>query len=421
MTAATPSRLDLPRFNPVDSALLGDPYPIYARYRQADPIHWGTASMSELPGSWYLFRHKDNVDVLADADRFASDPASVGMSHAVPEVFRPVTEVFQRWLGGQDAPDHRRLRAILAKAFTPRRVSALQPRIAAITAELVDRARAASDTIDLIADVAFPLPMAVVGDALGVEPPDWPLFQQWSADLTNAVDRAGDPAAGALGAAAVSNMVEYFAEAVARQRKDPQDDLLGAMVAAADDDGQPMDEVEVIAIATELGVAGHETSANAIAKSVLGLMDQRDRWEELKTLSDKGFDSAVDELMRWSAPVQRQRWRWVTADHDFDGRSFERGQSVVSILGAANRDPEVFADPDRIDFARPAARHVTFGFGVHFCLGATLARLEFKTAMKALLEHMPDMELACAPEAIQWRPNFILPGPVSVPVHDRAA
>jgi cytochrome P450 len=421
MTAATPSRLDLPRFNPVDSALLGDPYPIYARYRRADPIHWGTASMSELPGSWYLFRHQDNVDVLADADRFASDPASVGMSHAVPEVFRPVTQVFQRWLGGQDAPDHRRLRAILAKAFTPRRVSALQPRIAAITAELVDRARAGSDTIDLIADVAFPLPMAVVGDALGVEPADWPLFQQWSADLTNAVDRAGDPAAGALGAAAVSNMVEYFAEAVARQRKDPQDDLLGAMVAAADDDGQAMNEVEVIAIATELGVAGHETSANAIAKSVLGLMDQRDRWEELKTLSDKGFDSAVDELMRWSAPVQRQRWRWVTADHDFDGRSFERGQSIVSILGAANRDPEVFADPDRIDFARPAARHVTFGFGVHFCLGATLARLEFKTAMKALLEHMPDMELACPPEVIQWRPNFILPGPVSVPVHQRAA
>jgi cytochrome P450 len=416
MTAATPSLLDLPRFNPLDTALLGDPYPTYTRYRQADPIHWGTASMSDLPGSWYLFRHQDNVDVLADADRFANDPASVGMSHAVPEAFRPITYVFQQWLGGLDAPDHRRLRAILAKAFTPRRVSALQPRIAAITAELVDRARAASDTIDLIADVAFPLPMAVVGDALGVQPSVWPLFQQWSADLSNAVDRAGDPAAGALGAAAVKNMVEYFAEAVARQRRNPQDDLLGAMVAAADDDGQAMDEVEVIAIATELGVAGHETSANAIAKSVLGLMAQRDRWEELKTLSDKGFDSAVDELMRWSAPVQRQRWRWVTEDHEFDGRPFERGQSVVSILGAANRDPEVFADPDRIDFARPTARHLTFGFGVHFCLGATLARLEFKTAIKALLEHMPDMELACSPEEIQWRPNFILPGPVSVPV-----
>jgi cytochrome P450 len=421
MTTATPSRTALPRFNPVDPALLGDPYPIYARYRNADPIHWGTASMSDLPGSWYLFRHQDNIDVLADADRFANDPASVGMSHAVPEAFKPITHIFQRWLGGQDEPDHRRLRAILAKAFTPRRVAALQPRIAAITTELVDHARATSDTIDLVADVAFPLPMAVVGDALGVQPPDWPRFQQWSADLSNAVDRAGDPAAGALGAAAISGMVEYFAEAVARQRKSPQDDLLGAMVAAADDDGQPMDELEVIAIATELGVAGHETSTNAIAKSVLGLMDQRDRWEELKTLSDKAFDNAVDELMRWSAPVQRQRWRWVTEDHMLGGRAFQRGQSVVAVLGAANRDPEVFADPDRIDFARPSARHVTFGFGVHFCVGATLARLEFKTAIKALLEHIPDMELASSPEAIQWRPNFILPGPVSVPVHQPAA
>jgi cytochrome P450 len=343
------------------------------------------------------------------------------MSHAVPEAFKPITHIFQRWLGGQDEPDHRRLRAILAKAFTPRRVSALQPRIAAITAELIDHARATSDVIDLVADVAFPLPMAVVGDALGVQPPDWPRFQQWSADLSNAVDRAGDPAAAALGAAAISGMAEYFADAVARQRKSPQDDLLGAMVAAADDDGQPMDELEVIAIATELGVAGHETSTNAIAKSILGLMDQRDRWEELKTLSDKAFDNAVDELMRWSAPVQRQRWRWVTEDHMLGGRSLERGQSVVAILGAANRDPAVFADPDRIDFARPSARHVTFGFGVHFCVGATLARLEFKTAIKALLEHMPDMELASSPDAIQWRPNFILPGPVSVPIHQPAA
>jgi cytochrome P450 len=415
MTAMTPSRLDLPRFNPLDLALLGDPYPIYTRYRETDPIHWGTASMSDLPGSWYLFRHQDNLDVLADTDRFANDPASVGMSHAVPEAFRPVATVFQRWLGGMDAPDHRRLRSIMAKAFTPRRVAELEPRIAQITSDLIDRAAAKSgDTIDLIADVAFPLPMAVVGDALGVAQPDWPLFQQWSADLSSAVDRAGDPQAAKLGGEAVKNMVDYFGDAVARQRRSPRDDLLGAMVAAADDDGQPMHEFDAIAIATELGVAGHETSTNAIAKSVLGLMDQRDRWDELKTLSDKEFSEALDELLRWSAPVQRQRWRWITEEHERDGRLFERGQSVVAILGAANRDPSVFTDPDRIDFSRTGSRHVTFGFGVHFCLGAHLARLEFKTALKALTHHMPDMELASTPEETEWRNNFILPGPISV-------
>jgi cytochrome P450 StaP len=415
MTAATPSRLDLPRFNPVDSALLGDPYPTYAYYREADPIHWGSASMSDLPGSWYLFRHQDNVDILADAERFANDPASVGMSHAVPEAFQPVAHVFQRWLGGMDAPDHRRLRSIMAKAFTPRRVAALAPRIAEITSTLIDSAVAKSGgDIDLIADVAFPLPMAVVGDALGVKPDAWQDFQQWSADLSNAVDRAGDPEAAALGGVAVESMVAYFADAVVRQRSTPRDDLLGAMVAAADDDGQPMHEFDAIAIATELGVAGHETSTNAIAKSILGLMDQRDRWQELKTLSGKAFDQALDELLRWTAPVQRQRWRWVTEEHARDGRSFERGQSVVAILGAANRDPAVFPDPDRIDFARPPARHVTFGFGAHFCLGATLARLEFKSALQALMAQMPDMELACMPEDIEWKHNFILPGPVNV-------
>jgi cytochrome P450 len=419
VTAALTSRIDLPRFNPLDPALLGDPYPTYARYREADPIHWGWASMSDLPGSWYLFRHQDNADILADADLYASDPATVGLSHAVPEAFRPVAHVFQRWLGGMDPPDHRRLRAIMAKAFTPRRVAALQPRIADITSQLIAQAMAkSSEGIDLIADVAFPLPMAVVGDALGVAPQDWALFQQWSADLSHAVDRAGDPEAAKLGGAAVRNMVDYFAEAVGRRRSSPGDDLLDAMVAAADDDGQPMREFDAIAIATELGVAGHETSTNAIAKSVLGLMDQRDRWEELKALSDKAFDEALDELLRWATPVQRQRWRWVTESHVRDGRVFEKGHSVVAILGAANRDPAVFPQPDRIDFGRaPAARHLTFGFGVHFCLGAALARLEFKTALQALMAAMPDMQLVATADEIQWRNNFILPGPLSVRVH----
>jgi cytochrome P450 len=412
MTAVSPSRLDPPPFNPVDPSLLGDPYPTYARYREADPIHWGLASMSDLPGSWYLFRHRDNVEVLADGERFANDPASVGMAHAVPEAFRPIAEVHQRWLGGMDPPDHRRLRSIMAKAFTPRRVAALAPRITEITAELVGRAAAKfGGIVDLVADVAFPLPMAVVGDTLGVAPQHFEQFQQWSADLSNAVDRAGDPEAAALGGAAVEGMVAYFADIVARRRGSPRDDLLGAMVAAADDDGAPMSEFDAIAIATELGVAGHETSTNAIVKSVLGLMDQRDRWEQLKTLSDKAFDAAVDELLRWSAPVQRQRWRWVTNEHTRDGRLFERGQSVVAILGAANRDPAVFGDPDRIDFGRPAGRHVTFGFGAHFCLGVTLARLEFTTALKALIVQLPDMQLATAPAAIEWKNNFILPGP----------
>jgi cytochrome P450 StaP len=421
VSTATPGTATVARFDPQDPVLLGNPYPTYAYYRDADPIHWGLASMSNLPGSWYLFRHRDNLEVLGDVDRFANDPASVGMEDAVPAAFKPVAHVFQRWLGGMDPPDHRRLRSIMAKAFSPRRISALQPRIFEITADLVERSVTKGDgEIDIVADVAFPLPMAVVGDALGVYPAEWPLFQGWSADLTNAVDRAGDPEAARIGGLAVEQMVAYFADAVAHRRKHPRDDLLGAMVAAADDEGQPMHEFDAIAIATELGVAGHETSTNAITKSILGLMDQRDRWDELKTLSDKAIDQAVDELLRWSAPVQRQRWRWVIEDHARDGRQFDRGQSVVAILGAANRDPEVFEDPDRIDFARPLGKHVTFGFGAHFCLGATLARLEFKTALSALMARIPDMHLVDSTEDIRWRNNYILPSAIEVRVRAAA-
>jgi cytochrome P450 len=412
MTATT---LDLPRFNPGNPELIRDPYPNYAHYRQVDPVHWGIATMADLPGSWYLFRYAENAAVLSDATLFANDPASVGMQGHVPGAFQPVAHIFQRWLGGMDAPDHRRLRTILAKAFTPRRVAALEPRIVGITKLLIEDALTKSDgRIDVIADVSFPLPMAVVGDALGVRPDDWRLFQAWAADISNAVDQAGDPQAGAAGAAAIQSMFEYFSEAVRERRSKPTDDLLSAMVAAADDAGAPMQEFDAIAIATELGVAGHETTTNAVAKSIIGLMEQRDRWDELKGAAGPHLDSAIDELLRWTAPVQRQRWRWVTEQTVLGDRVVERGASVVSILAAANRDPIEFPDPDRIQFDRASGRHLTFGFGTHFCLGSTLAKLEMRVALEQLAAAVPSMQLIDEVDDIRWRNNSIIPGPAEL-------
>jgi cytochrome P450 len=416
-TVTTGATTGLPAFNPADPKLLKDPYPVYAEYRRADPVHWGVPSMADLEGSWYLFRHEENAAVLSDGQTFANDPATVGRADMVPPSFRPVTHVFQRWLGGMDPPDHRRLRAILAKAFTPRRITELRPRIEAITRTLLDAALARDDRVlDVVGDLSFPLPMAVVGDALGVREPDWKTFQAWAGDISRAVDRAGEPSAGAAGAAAIQGMADYFTELVARRRREPTDDLLGAMVASADDDGQPMREFDVIAIATELGVAGHETTANGVAKAMLGLMDQRDRWSELGRLRGRALDEAIEELLRWTCPVQRQRWRWATRDTRVGDRAVAQGDSVVSILGAANRDPAHFPDPDRIDFARNTGRHLTFGFGNHFCLGAHLARLEVRSVLHLLAARFPRMELAVEPEEIEWHNNFILPGPRAVPV-----
>lgn len=413
--SAPVATVGLPQFNPVHPDLLKDPYPTYAIYRAADPVHWGKATLTSIPGSWYLFRHDHNAEVLSAGKLYANDPATVGMEESVPEAFRPVAYIFQHWLGGMDPPKHRVLRAALAKAFTPRRIAALEPDIAQITTDLIDTAMARDNgQFDVRADLAFPLPMAVVGAALGVAKEDWPLFQGFSADVTNAVDHAGEPGYATAGAAAINAMASYFGELVAQRKKAPGDDLLSAMLAAAAEEGKEIEEFDIIAIATELGVAGHETTSNSVSKSVLGLMQQRAAWEEFVRLPEAAVGHATEELLRFSTPVQRQRWRWVTADTTLDGTLLKRGESVVSLLGAANRDPEVFENPDVIDFRRENAKHLAFGLGPHFCIGSHLARLEMRLALRALAARVPDMVLVEEPEDIEWIPNFLLPAPSRV-------
>jgi cytochrome P450 len=414
MSASTATKR-LPLFNPVHPDLLKDPYPTYALYRAADPVHWGKATLTSIAGSWFLFRYHDNAEVLSDGKLYASDPATVGMEESVPEAFKPVAYIFQHWLGGMDPPKHRVLRAALAKAFTPRRIAVLEPEITQITTNLIDAALERNDgQFDVRADVAFPLPMAVVGAALGVASEDWSRFQDWSADVTSAVDHAGEPGYAAKGAAAIHAMAGYFGELVAQRKKAPGDDLLSAMLAAAAEEGKDIEEFDIIAIATELGVAGHETTSNSVSKSVLGLMEQRSAWDEFVRLPDEAVGQAVEELLRFSTPVQRQRWRWATADTTLGGSAIRRGESVVSLLGAANRDPEVFENPDVIDFGRENVKHLTFGLGPHFCIGSHLARLELRLAMRALAARVPDMVLTEDPKDIEWIPNFLLPAPTRV-------
>jgi cytochrome P450 len=414
MSAVT---VHLPRFDPGAQRLFDHPYEVFAEYRKADPVHWGVASMRNLDGSWYLFRYEENAEVLSNAEIFANDPATAGHESSVPEVFRPIATVFQRWLGGRDGFDHKRLRSVLAKAFTPRRIAALRPRVEEITNSLIETAvERGAGTFDIVQDLSFPLPMSVVGDALGVKREDWHLFQNWAGDIAIALDKTSDPVAAAAGATAMRGMVDYVQELVARRRVEPKDDLLSAMVTEADDEGTAMSELDVIAIATELGFAGHETLTNGIGKAVLGMMEQRDRWVELGTLTGDALDKAIDELLRWTSPVQKQRWRWATADTVLGDRKIKHGQSVVSVLAAANRDPNHFPDPDRIDFQRTSGRHMTFGLGNHFCIGSQLARFEMRSALGSLATRFPNLRLTVDPKDIHWKHDFALPGPETVPV-----
>lgn len=408
---------DVPRFDPRGESLLDDPYATFAHYRAADPVHWGHPSMRNLDGSWYLFRYEENAEILNNTAAFANDPATVGREASIPEPFRPMQSVFQRWLGGRDGMDHRQLRLVLGKAFTPRRVGELRPRIEEITETLITKAVARGNgSFDIVGDIAFQLPMAIVGDALGVKEADWHHFLHWSEDMSSAIEKTSDPEAGAAGGRAMQNMVDYFTDLVARRRAEPADDLLTAMITEADDQGKPMSELDVIAIATELGFAGHETVTAAIGKSIVGMMEDRARWIEFGTLTDAALDKAIDELLRWTCPVQRQRWRWVVNDTVLGGRQLERGQAVVSILAAANRDPAHFPDPDRIDFHRTTGRHMTFGLGNHFCLGHQLARYELRCALGSLARRFPDLRLAADPAGIPWKRDFGKPAPLALPV-----
>lgn len=413
MTEDHASAAVLPPFDPIDGRLYVDPYPVFAAYRQHDPVHWGLAAHPDIDGAWYLFRYDDCLEGLHDR-RLVLDPGAVGRELSVPAVFRPIAELMSRFLGAIDPPEHARMRLLLHKAFTPRRVAALRPRVEQITAELLARpARAGAARFDLIAAFAFPLPIAVIGEILGVPPSDQHSFRELSTRVVNANDNPNDAGAVEVGAQAAGEMVDYFAELVEAKRRDPGDDFLTAMVTAEEAGVMPFSHDELIAIAIELLIAGHETTVNALAKGTIGLLTQRGQYELLASDPERYRVSAVEEILRWTSPLQRTRNRWATEDIEIRGRRLRRGDPVFLLPAAANRDPAQFPDPDRIDIGRNEGLHLSFGHGIHYCLGQALARLEIEIAFGALARTYPALELD-ATFPLSWRPNSMLPGPAQV-------
>lgn len=400
----------LERFNPSWPELFVDPYPIFTKYREVEPVHWGYATNPQLPGSWYTFRFDECEAALAD-QRLKSDPASVGMADVVPPAFEPVAHVFLEWLGALDAPKHSRIRSVMSKAFTPRRVAAFRPRMEAIAEELIQTATERGGPFDIVTSFAFPLPMQIIGDMLGVPQADHVQFRELSTIFAGAIDDPGNEASAKAGSEAALEMLDYFRRQVALRQTDPSDDLLNAMMVAANDEGQVMTEFEVLATAIELIVAGHETTVNTVTKATLGLIESG-TYGELASDPSAITSKVIEEILRWVSPLQRQRNRWVTEPMELGGQELEVGQSVVVLLGAANHDPGRFPNPDAFDFNRPVVRHLTFGHGPHFCLGAPLARLEVGIGLRGLMLHAPDLQLA--PLDVEWRRNGLIPGPSSL-------
>jgi cytochrome P450 len=391
-------------FNPFLPEFHANPYPFYHRLRAADPVH-------RTPmGLWVLTRYDDVVSVQRDP-RFGSE----GFDQILADVYGEDTTNASgaRSMLFRDPPDHTRLRGLISQAFTPRVIERMRSHIQNIVDRLLDRVQNAN-AMDVIADLAYPLPVTVICEMLGVPTNAHAGIRQWSVDLARSLDAIGMPADEGVvqrGRAAQQSMLDYFRGLIAERRQRPHDDLLSLLI-AAEEQGDRLTEGELLITCTLLFVAGHETTVNLIGNGLLALLNCPDQLAKLRadlTL----LPGAVEELLRYDSPVQRTG-RITNTDVELDGRKIAKGSLVVTAIGAANRDPAHFPDPDCLDITRRDNRHIAFGFGIHFCLGAPLARLEGQIAIETLLRRMPGLQLATS--TAKWRESSTLRGLKTLPV-----
>ncbi len=400
-------------YDPRRPEVIANPFPIFAELRERDPVHW-----SEVLGGWVLTRYRDVRQALNDP-RFSADRITPFRDHLERDARAQVGELLKTlgmWAVFNDPPAHTRRRGLLNKAFTPRAVMALRPMIERIVAHLISRV-AARGEMDLIAAFAYPLPASVIAGMIGVPIEDLDRFRTWSDEIAAFVGSAlATPDKRERGERGVREMSAYFRGIIAEHRKQPKDDILSALL-AVEEAGSGLSEDELVASCILLLFAGHETNTNLIGNGMLALLRHPEAQAALGR--DGGLAaSAVEEMLRYDGPTQAMT-RIALEDLRLDEATplIRMGDRVFALLNAANRDPRVFADPDRFDVTRGDSRHLSFGFGVHFCLGAPLARLEGQIAVKALVESLP--ALALAVDEPDWSDSLVLRGVKALPVRFR--
>jgi cytochrome P450 len=381
-------------FNPMDPEFLADPYPTYHRLRTEDPVHRSPM------GFWVLTRYDDIVGALRDS-RFGKEvfaariaaregSGSIGISMLV-----------------MDPPDHTRLRALVNKAFTPRVVELLRPRIQQIIDGLVARVSDAGQ-MDVIEDFAYPLPVIVICEMLGVPSDDRETFKTWGLDIARGLDAIllpPDSEQARRAASARQALAEYLRRLIAERRASPRSDMLSNLI-AAEEAGDKLSENELVATCALLLIAGHETTVNLIGNGMLALLRHPAELRRLRH-DPSLIQTAVEELLRYDGPVQRVA-RVAGEDVRIGGTTIRKGETVMMFIGAADRDPAHFPDPDRLDLTRQDNRHIAFGWGIHFCLGAPLARVEGQMAINTLVHRLPG--LALASDTPEFRQSLTLRG-----------
>jgi len=393
----------------LDPVTIANPYPLYHRLREEDPVHW-----DEDLQTWVLTRYQD-VEALLHDPRLSSNRVAHLRnlkSPSVPESTRQELQTtVSMWMLFTDPPDHKRLRNLVNKAFTPRMVENLRPHIVEIVDELL-AAAASAGRLDIIKDFAYPLPAIVIAEMLGISREDRGMVKRWSDDLAVMLGGTGSELSNAEGAArSIRQFSGYLQAIVDDRRQHPREDLITGLL-KAEEQGSLLSHDELLANCALLVFAGHETTTNLIGNGVLALLRHPDQLRRLQSDGEL-IKSGVEELLRFDSPVQATN-RSIMEDFQLAGRTLQKGQDVLLLLGAANHDPARFPSPDTLDLGRSDNHHGAFAFGPHYCLGAPLARLEAQIAIPALLEKFPDLQLAS--HEVAWRDNFVLRGLKSLPV-----
>lgn len=390
-----------------------DPYPAYAWLREHSPVHRTT-----LPSgveAWLVTRYADAREALADS-RLSKNPAHhAGSAHAKGKTGIPgerKAELMTHLLN-IDPPDHTRLRRLVSKAFTPRRIAEFAPRVQELTDRLIDGFIEKGEA-DLIHEFAFPLPIYAICDLLGVPSEDQDDFRDWAGMM---IRHGGGPRGGV--ARSVKKMRGYLLELIHRKRENPGDDLISGLIRASDH-GEHLTENEAAAMAFILLFAGFETTVNLIGNSVHTLLGHPEQRAQLQRSLAAGetelLATGVEELLRYDGPVELATWRYATEALTIGGQRVGEGDPVLVVLAAADRDPERFDGPDALDLARRDNQHLGYGHGIHYCLGAPLARLEGQAALATLLKRLPDLRLAGEPADLRWRGGLIMRGLRTLPV-----
>ena len=384
-------------------AFLADPYPLYHRLRSEAPVYW-----SERLSTWILTRYSDVVAALREPGRLSNAGRMAALLDKLPETLRPNLELlYQHYSVGlifSDPPDHTRLRALVTKAFTPAMVERMRPRIQKVVSELLDAVESRG-AMDVIADFAYPLPATVICEMLGLPQSDRPQFRRWSDDIIGLLGAGADAERAERGQRSLRDLREYYRHIIGERRNRPGEDLISALI-HAHEQGQRLSEAELLSTSVTLLTAGQETTTSLIANGLLALLRNPDQLQLLKR-SPSLMASAVEEFLRYDSPVQRQL-RLAKEDFELDGHRIRKGEIVSPFLGAANRDPAQFPNPDRLDITRTDNRHTAFGYGIHFCVGAPLARLEAPIAFSTLLSRLPNLRLAG--QAPEFKPDVTVRG-----------